>query len=50
MSVAGSGITVGVATLRGRTTNRSILQNSDMSVVKEYMLIHSILPKKEERC
>ena len=30
--------------------NRSILHNSDMPVVTEHMLIHSILPKKEERC
>jgi len=30
--------------------NRSILHNFGMSLVKEHMLIHIILPKKEERC
>jgi len=29
--------------------NRNTLHNSDMSVVKENMFTHSILPKKEER-
>jgi hypothetical protein len=32
-----------------RLVQQSILYNSDMSVVNEHMLMHSILPKKEER-
>jgi predicted FMN-binding regulatory protein PaiB len=40
----------GVSQTLGGWFKRSVLYNSDMSVVKEHMLIHSILPKKEERC
>jgi len=39
----------GNANRLGGWFNRSILHNSDMSDVKEHMLTHSILPKKEER-
>ena len=39
-----------ISTPLGGWFHSSILHISDMSAVKEHMLIHSILPKNEERC
>jgi len=51
-AISDEGVLAGPLSSRplGGWFNRSILYNSDMSVVKEHMLIHCILPKKEERC